>query len=205
MEQNIEEWANEFVTAYYSSVVYSKRDVSKFYDPDNAIIYRESLKEKPGVKISEAADILVPRIEKGDKLMITQYNTVPTQKGFNLSVFGRTIANEKTNHFAQFFTIKFYENRAAIISDSLMNINIDEAISNELVEIPRPSHAKQNASHQQNSSPKTEVQQQQANVDNNSSNNKENGNTNPPPAQQKSKNTKSKKPKNNKFYFTPDS
>lgn len=220
MEQNIEEWTNEFITAYYSSVVYSKRDVSKFYDPDNAIIYRDSLKEKSGIKISEAIDILVPYIGKGDKLMINQFTSVPIKKGFNLTVFGQTTVNEKTSQFIQFFTIEFFENRAAIISDSLMNIN-SEVAQNDLVEIPRPSHAKQNAFHQKPSSSKSEVPQQQQQNEINNSNNDNNTNTNSNtnnnttsntnndsnsslPAQQNNKAPKNKKSKNSKFRFTPE-
>lgn len=220
MEPNIEEWANEFITAYYSSVVYSKKDVSKFYDPDNAIIYRESLPEKTGVKLSEANNILCPYIGKGDKLFVTQFNTVPTKKGFNLSVFGRIIVNEKTNHFAQFFTIGFFENRAAIISDSLLSINVDENIQQELVEIPRPPRNKQNASRQssKNDIPQQTQQTQKKdnennnnsnnnNINNNSSNDKNGNNAQPTqsknqrPLEPKSSNSK---PKNSKFFFSPE-
>lgn len=157
MENPIEEWAQEFITAYYTSVVYSKNEVVKFYDPENAKIYREDLQDKPGISLNESLNTLVPRLAKGDRLIITQYNAVPIENGFNLSVFGKKISPENTSNFAQFFTLVFVQGRAVVVADSLQNLSFEHSEEN-LVQVPRPknsrSQPRSNSSNTNESAPK---------------------------------------------------
>lgn len=157
---NIDSFAAEFVVAYYTACVYDFRSVIKFYDPEKALIYRQSLPDGKPAKVNEAKHFIVPILKGHEKLVVLNYTFNPlsinndTENGtqyFNVVTIGKIVKDEKEglfSQFSQFFTLEFVNNeRVAIISDSLTiiphinnsnNNNSNEEVTgtNELVSIP---------------------------------------------------------------------
>lgn len=129
---NLPDLTAEFVVAYYTASVYDFRSVIKFYDPEKAQIYRQSLPSGKPTNVNEAKQVLVPNLKGHEKLIIQNYtfNPLPlfpeNENGinyFNIVVIGKIVKSEKDNlisQFSQFFTLEILNNeRIAIISDSL--------------------------------------------------------------------------------------
>jgi hypothetical protein len=119
--------AEEFIAAYYQSLVYKTQDIPKFYDPDNAIIWRKSVDSRLGVKFSEAIakdkDILVPHIERGSTVSVLEFQVMPNDRGFVLNVIGKIARGATSTLFNQVFTICRREDRVFIVGDSLNFLN----------------------------------------------------------------------------------
>ena len=111
----------EFVVAYYTCFVHHKEDVAKFYDQDNAMVWRKDLGSDVGVNIKGAMGLLVPEIAKGSSVTISSYNAVPIENGLALVVNGYIVyeGETKAHMFSQFFTLASFCDRVFIESDSL--------------------------------------------------------------------------------------
>jgi hypothetical protein len=98
--------AAEFVRAYYTSLVYHQGDVSKYYDQDNASIWRAELHSTESVPFPEAEALLFPEIEAGSTVTISDFNILRLpNSGFAIVVHGRIAFNYTTRAFSQYFTL----------------------------------------------------------------------------------------------------
>ena len=156
--QDIETWAKEFIVAYYSTATYSIKQLFKFYDQENAVIYRECLQDKTAVSLKGNHNLIWQKMSQGSKLVINNYNTIPIENGFNISVFGRIIYPENTKCFSQFFTLEFVQERAVIVSDSLQFLDINQYDESGLVAIEAPKNLKAQQSPTQSNSPRSRQQ-----------------------------------------------
>jgi hypothetical protein len=78
--------ASDFVRGYYASLVYTPADLVKFYDEDNATVWRDELGERP-----------VPRIQtdSGPQVAVTTFTVLPLESGFSLVVNGDIAFRER--------------------------------------------------------------------------------------------------------------
>jgi hypothetical protein len=111
--------ASEFIHVYYTSFVYRPLDLPKFYDPDKSRIWRQPLGSKIGIPFSGALAHLIPSIEEGSSVTISNFNVIPVDRGFALTVTGTIVHKTASRIFSQFFTIKSVGDRFFVLSDSL--------------------------------------------------------------------------------------
>lgn len=128
---DIAKLAAEFVVAYYTTSVYDFRSTIKFYDPEKALIYRQTLPDGKPSKVNEAKQFIALDLRGHERLIVLNYSTNPLPLNntenqtlyFNVAVIGKIVKNEKEglfSQFSQFFTLEIINNeRIAIISDSL--------------------------------------------------------------------------------------
>lgn len=220
--------ASEFVCAYYTAAVYDFRSTIKFYDPEKAQIYRQSLPDGKPAKVNDAKHFIAPDLRGHERLTVLNYsyNSLPLNNNnsenqtryFNVIVIGQIVKNEKEgllSQFSQFFTLEIINNeRVAIISDSLTVIPQNDPLNNNANEPAeayfeidrRPTflnQPKRQQKQQQNQSSQEQQQnqppvQQQQQQSNNQTVEDVQPNQNP------NKNTTKKRSKTpNRFVYTP--
>ena len=120
----------EFVVAYYTYFVHHKEEVVKFYDQDNATVWRKELGSDVGVSLKDGKQFLVPEIARGSSVTVSSYNAVRIENGIALVVNGHIVyEGETTAHmFSQFFTLTSFCDRVFIESDSLNIFSVKCAI-----------------------------------------------------------------------------
>jgi hypothetical protein len=111
--------ASEFIHVYYTSLLYNPQDLPKFYDPTKSRIWRQPLNSKIGVPFSDASALLIPPIDEGSSVSVTNFNVIPVDHGFALTVTGTIAYKSAIRIFTQFFTIKSVGDRYFVLSDSL--------------------------------------------------------------------------------------
>lgn len=130
--------AQNFIVLYYNFAATCKNDINKFYD-QNALVWRSG--SSKAIKLSEINERLFPEVKHGSEFNVVDYSVVPVEenKAFNLTVTGNFSYNkENIQAFTQCFTLKYFDEKAAIISDSLFITPVDSIVvpEKELVECP---------------------------------------------------------------------
>jgi hypothetical protein len=120
--------ASEFVMAYYTHLAYQPSDLPKFYDQDNARVWRSSLPSNIGVPFSTLGPQFIPDIPEGSSVTVLNYNVLPLETGLAVVVHGSLVCESFAKLFDQFFTLEQVADRFFITGDSLT-----------LIEAPRDS------------------------------------------------------------------
>lgn len=133
------ELAANFVVAYYTSFVYKKDDIAKFYD-ENAVINRPSFSSpKP---LSQARLELAVSFQDGSVLNVSSYNATASEETILLNVTGYLNFNEIKRPFIQNFVLQEKYGRIFIIIDSYQYFEVNtvfaEADHNYVVPSPKP-------------------------------------------------------------------
>lgn len=135
--------ATEFISAYYYKLSFSPAEVPKFYDQENALIWRQELERRDGVDFNTASKFLVPEIVKGSKVVIYDYTMLKNEKGFLLTVCGYIKhENEEKKEFQQIFEVEEIDGKYAIVKDILRYAKYtkeeqEEELESKLIKIAR--------------------------------------------------------------------
>ena len=119
MEEHIpKETILEFIKAYYSSLVQTPDKLNKYYS-ENASVYRPGMEQNLAVQIEQCGDKLVPEIQQGSRVEITNFSYTYLEDSVNLVVFVNILNSTETKALTQYFTLSFKNNSVWIEADSL--------------------------------------------------------------------------------------
>jgi hypothetical protein len=126
------EIAQEFVRAYYTSLVYQRADLRKYYDQQNATIWRTQLNSTDSLPFAQADAFLIPDIETGSTVTISDFNSLRLpDNGLAIVVNGSIGIDTTTRLFGQYFILSEVSDRYFVMSDSL-------SFTNAVPGTPRP-------------------------------------------------------------------
>jgi hypothetical protein len=114
------EIAQEFVRAYYTSLVYQRGKLRKYYDQDNATIWRDQLNSPNSIPFAQAEAFLIPDIDTGSTVTISDFNSLRLpNNGLAIVVHGTISFGNQTRVFGQYFILSEVSDRYFVMSDSL--------------------------------------------------------------------------------------
>ena len=108
----------QFVQAYYATLVNTKNDLIKFYQPE-AMIWRESLGSGKGIKLADYKEDLFVELPRGCEISVTDFTENVFQGGIHITVFGHILDDDKTIVFTQSFVLLECSDRYCVVSDTL--------------------------------------------------------------------------------------
>ena len=117
----------QFIQAYYSTLIQNANDLSKFYDQE-ASIWRESFGNGESKKVEDCKDNLFPAVQQGSEVAITSFADNSFPGGFHISVFGHIIKDSITSVFNQTFVLLQRSDRIFIVSDALKIVKDTEVV-----------------------------------------------------------------------------
>lgn len=120
------EIGEQFVQAYYTTLIQNRNDLTKFYDKE-AMIWRDSFGNGEGKNFESAKPDLFVKISHGCDVSVTGYSFNNFHGGIHVFVNGHILDNDLVYVFVQSFVILEKSERYFIVSDTL-KINETEKI-----------------------------------------------------------------------------
>ena len=110
--------AEQFVQAYYTTLIQNNGSLVKFYD-ENAMIWRDSFGNGEGKTLEKAKADLSIKISRGSEVSVTGYSYNNFQGGIHVSVNGHILDDDLAIVFNQSFVLLEKSERYFIVSDFL--------------------------------------------------------------------------------------
>jgi hypothetical protein len=134
--------AEEFVRAYYAHLVYHPEELFKFYDQENATVWRSEVGDGVAVQFPQSLAFLVPAIDEGSKVTVTKFAALPLPSAISLVVHGTVVGPLASRAFVQVFTLsEVVPDRYFVVSDYLRFSGGPVDSDADVALIPGPSKA----------------------------------------------------------------
>lgn len=112
--------ANEFIVAYYRTLVFAHKDLSKFYNEDTGSIWRTGGNGRQGaIAFPKAKRELALHLGKQSSVKILSYAVLPISQGGMSIVVNGEIVDQSVQGFNQCFTLSSVQDRLVIDADVL--------------------------------------------------------------------------------------
>ena len=138
----------QFIQAYYATLLQQKDELPKFYDQE-AAIWRDSFESGESKKVEDCKDILALNVPQGSEVAITSFADNSFPGGSHISVYGHIISNENTKVFNQTFVLVQRSDRTLVVSDAL-KVSEESAVVDTKSETYQYQTQKQSKAQKQN-------------------------------------------------------